>query len=212
MTSALTLANGALRLLKDSRPLTQSEYDNGTRPVGRVIKSAVDGGAFRYCLEEGLWKFATRSVMLDSAPSLEDATEGFTYIFTKPDDYVRTAGIYSASTMTPNDALRDYRDEAGYWFANIDPIYVAYISDDEQYGMDYSLWPQSFVKFVESHLACEVAGAVSGDDKELRRLRKTLLGEALGKDAMAMPSKAFPAGGWVRSRFGGGTRENYYRR
>ena len=212
MTTALTLANGALRLLKDSRPLTQSEYDNGTRPVARAIKNAVDGGAYRYCLEEGLWKFATRSVLLDSAPSLVDETGGFSYVFTKNDDYVRTCGIYSSAAMGVNDALRDYRDEAGFWFANIDPIYVSYVSDDVQYGLDLSLWPQSFVKFVEAHLASEVAGAVSGDDKELRRLRKTLLGEALGKDAMSMPSKAFPAGGWVRARFGGGSRENHNRR
>lgn len=211
MTSLLSLANGALRLLKDSRPLTQAEYTNGTRPVGRAIKAAIDGGAITYCLEEGLWKFATRSVMLDSAPSVDDETEGYTYVFTKPDDYIRTAGIYRAGAMNPNDALTDYRDEAGYWFANIDPIYVAYISDDNAYGMDFSLWPQSFVKFVEAHLATEAAGPLAGEYKDLVRVRKTLLGEALGKDAMSMPTRMLPTGNWNRARQGGGTRENWRR-
>lgn len=200
MTTTLSLANGALRLLKSNRPLTQSEYTNGTREQARAVKAAIDGGALTYCLEAGQWKFAMRTAMVDASPSVEPDF-GYAYAFDKPTDFVRTSSVYSDEYM--QCPLSDYRDEAGFWFSSFETIYVRYVSDDAQYGMDMSLWPQSFVKFVEAHLASEIAGPLTGEGKDMLRLRKTLLGEALGLDAMADPTRMLPAGNWAKARRGG---------
>ena len=71
--------------------------------------------------------------------------------------------------------LLDYREENGFWVANLETIFVAYVSDGAEYGFDYSLWPQSFQKFVHAHFASEIAGPLTSNGKELLRLRSMLL-------------------------------------
>jgi hypothetical protein len=192
----LSLFNGALRYLKD-RPLTQSEVTNNSRESARTLNAAWDDGALDACLEAGQWKFAMRSSLIDSSPSVEPEF-GYQFAFNKPDDHVRTAGMYCDEAMT--DPLLQVREEGGFWVANQDPIYVRYVSNDAQFGADFSLWPQSFNKFVQAHLASEVAGPLTEHGQEMLKLRKLFLSEALSKDAMADPTKFMPAGSWVRAR------------
>jgi hypothetical protein len=57
-----------------------------------------------------------------------DPAFGLAYGFTKPSDWIRTAGVCSDERFaTP---LIQYKDEAGYWYADITPIYVRYVSND----------------------------------------------------------------------------------
>jgi hypothetical protein len=201
-TTKLSIANGAMRLLKE-RHLTQSELTNGSREPARLFNAVWDDGGVRACLEAGQWKFAKRSAMLDASPSVEPEF-GFQYAFDKPTDCARTIGVWQdAACSTP---LNDYRDEAGFWLANQETIYVSYVSDDAEFGADYSLWPQSFLLFAQAHFAWLIAGPMTDSGQEIEALRKRLLSDALSKDAMSDPTKFLPAGSWVNARRAGGTR------
>lgn len=206
MTTKLTIANGALRLLKE-RHLTQSELINNSREPARLFNAIWDDGGVRACLEAGQWKFAKRTVMLDASPSIEPDF-GYQFAFDKPTDFVRTIGIWQDEGCTT--PLNTYREEAGYWFASQETIYVSYVSDDSLFGNDYSLWPQSFLKFVQAHFASEIAGPLTEEGREILAVRRSLLTDALSKDAMADPTRFTPAGSWVRARTSGWTnrREN----
>ncbi len=199
MTSKLTLYNGALRLLKE-RPLASLAENREPR---RLLDSAWDGGAIDYCLEEGLWKFAKRTVQIDASPSI-DPDFGYEFAFDIPTDHKGTAGIWSDEMLT--QPFRDYREESGYWYGSLETMYVSYISNDAQYGLDLSLWPQTFVKFVEAHLASEVAGPMTEAGKEMLQLRERLLRAAKSSDAQGDPTRVIPAGSWVRARIAGRTR------
>ena len=100
--------------------------------------------------------------------------------------------------------LTRYFDEANWWFADMDPIYVRYISNDTSYGYDYSLWPPNFSEFVEHYMAYKVARRLKGsfDVKELKKDMKEALLSAKSTDAMEDPARFPPRGSWVRSRQG----------
>ena len=134
MTSRLTLYNGGLRILGERSLLSLSENVEARRR----LDTAWDGGALKYCLEAGLWNFAMRTVELTYSPSVAPSF-GMRYAFDKPDDFVRTGGIWSDESM--KSPLLEYRDEGPYWFAELDTIYLSYVSNDAQYGADMSLWP-----------------------------------------------------------------------
>ena len=192
----LQLYNGALRLLEERKLSSLSE----NREPRRVLDDIWDEGAIDACLEVGLWNFAMRTVKAEYSPSVEPSF-GFRYAFDKPTDWIRTAAVcYDENFSTP---CLQYRDEAGYWFAPVDTLYIQYVSNDNQYGADLSLWPSTFAKFVQSYLALEACGRITGskasrDDVESEMKKRKL--EAMNKDAMNEPSK-FPAtGSWVRSR------------
>jgi hypothetical protein len=202
MTTKLTIANGAMRLLRE-RALTQNELTNGSREPARIFNDIWADGGLNACLEAGQWKFAKRTVMLDATTDME-GDFGYANVFEKPEDFVRVIGIWSDEMLrTP---LEDYREEGGFWYASLETIFVSYVSNDASFGGDYSLWPQSFVKFVHAHFAAEVAGPLADKGDELMKVRKMFLSAALSTDAMADPTRYPPAGSWVRARMGGGAR------
>lgn len=200
--SKLSLYNGALLKLQETKLASLSEE----REARRALDEAWDNDAVRYCLEAGQWKFAKRSMALTYSPSITPGV-GYRYGFTIPEDHLRLCKVCSDEQMkTP---LRDdqYVEEAGYWFADLDTLYISYVSNDAQYGMDFSLWPRRFTEYVESHLAACVALRVTGskedrDAAELRRDRKYLK-EALAHDAMQEGTKFPKTGSWVRARTSG---------
>jgi hypothetical protein len=103
-------------------------------------------------------------------------------------------------------------DEAGIWYANCDPLYVVYISNNSAYGMDMSLWPATFESFVDLSLAVAACRKITGSDSMLegpegllRRLKKAKE-SALSKDAMAEPTAEQQVSSWVEARSGGGRR------
>lgn len=198
----LSIANGAMRILKE-RSLTSAELTNGSREPARLFNAVWDDGGVSACLQAGQWKFAKRSIELTYSPSIEPAF-GYTYAFDKPSDFVRLVGMWASENMlTP---LQQYREESGYWLANQDTIWLAYVSSDASYGTDYSLWPPNFLKFVQAHFAYEIAGPLTELGKEVGGLRKDWLKEALSTDAQSEPTKTMPVGGWVRARMAGGIR------
>lgn len=203
MATRLQCYNSALLLLGERSIASLSE----NREPRRLLDHVWDVGAIDYCLEQGQWKFATRTVQIDSDPSI-DPDFGYQFGFAKPDDFIRTAAVCADGYF--NSPVDQYSDEAGYWFADIDPLYVKYVSNDSQFGGDLSLWPQSFVKYFSAYLAgeiCEKLTQSATKKAALEKLADDLLKKALSKDAMAGPSVQLPSGSWVRSRRGGGSRE-----
>ena len=107
--------------------------------------------------------------------------------------------------------MTQYVDEAAYWYASIDTIYVRYVSDDTAFGLNYGGWPGSFEEFVAAHFASRVISKITGDDgriKNIYGLRERLLKIAKNRAAMAEPT-SFPAtGSWINSRrYGNGNND-----
>jgi hypothetical protein len=199
MADKLSVFNDALLML-GSQPL-QALTDN-TPPRKALDAAWVD--APYYVLEEGLWNFALRTVELSADPDVTPRL-GYQYAFSQPEDYVNTAGISAFPSIDPT--LENYAHEAGYWHADVDPIYVRYVSKDAQYGLDLGAWPLNYSKAVAAYLAFEVALVVNNgrtDRTEAFQLYQDRLKKAKAKDAMKQAAKRLPEGRWTRSRTGYG--------
>lgn len=197
MADKLSVYNAALSLLGQKRLANLAD----NREERRVLDDLWDA-AVGYCLEEGMWHFAVRTVELSSDAGIEPAF-GYRYAFARPDDWVRTAGVGIEPMF--NQPLTAVASEAGYWWADTNPLYIRYISSDPSSGGDLSLWPPSFTKFVAAHLAAEACVAILGNTsrlEDLRKLEKQRRTEARSKDAMNEPTTFMPTGTWVNARMG----------
>ena len=197
-TSQLSLYQGALRFLGQTKLASLTENIESRY----LLDDVWSGGGIRRCLEAGQWRFATRTVQIEYDASIEPDF-GYQYAFVKPPDWVRTVALSADEYFT--NPLNQYRDEAGYWFADFQPLYVGFVSDDASFGSDLSLWPESFTEYVESYFGLQIApnftGAVGRIDA-LEKKSKKLLSAAQSNDAMNGPSPTMPRGSWSRSRFG----------
>ncbi len=167
------------------------------------------------CLENGLWNFALKRVELNESPDTE--TEfGHTFFFDKPNDWRRTAAL-SADEYMDYPLIR-YRDGIDGWLADIDPIYLEYVSDATTHGMNLGRWPALFERYVVLMLAQRVIEPITQNlRKKIQDLDETVkraLHDSLSKDAMNEAAPKFlPPSRFVRSRgaAGLGTREGRFR-
>jgi hypothetical protein len=199
-TSKLSLYNGALRLLGERRLSSLTE----DRPARHYLDAAYDDGLIDYLLEQGQWNFATRSVELTNDSSITPEF-GYQYGFAKPADYVRLAALCLDEYF--KSPLNEYSDEQGYWFCDYDTLYIKYISNDVDYGLDLSLWPQTFVRYAQAELADRVKEEVTGNDGKYERIKKALKDarvDARSKDVMNRPVRFQPAGTFVKARMTSG--------
>lgn len=201
-TSKLALYNGALLILGERKLASLSE----NREPRRALDDAYDDGV-SYALESGFWNFAMRAVQIDNSASVTP-TFGYTYAFTKPSDVVRIHSYGSNETFAP--PLLTIVDEPNYWYANIDPLYVRYVSNDTAYGMDLSLWSAMFADYVMHHLAVKTCKRITGKmpDSDLQNRERRALARAQSKDAMDEPPGFPPRGSWATSRRGAWTDRN----
>lgn len=195
MATKLNIYKGALRLLGPH------ELDTITddRAERYQLDDAWDDAA-AYVLQEGLWNFAIRSATVTQSGT---PIAGWDYAFTKPTDLVRIAGISNESTFLVG--FEDYQDQGGKWYANVDTLYIRYVSNDASYGLSIASWPASFAKAMEAYLAFETGLPVSGDRgnrNDLYQLYKSRLARAKTLDAFDESVKFPPAGRLVRSRYG----------
>lgn len=195
MATRLTLYNEALRILGERRLTSATE----ARDHRYHLDDAYDT-ATAHCLEGGFWNFAMRAVEIDAEAT--DPEFGFSFMFVKPDDWVRSY------IVSPNAALdiwmEPLNDEAGYWFANVDPLYAKYVSNNAGYGMALASWPQTFADYVSARLALQVCPTVSSGSAEkldnLMKIEKRALITARAKDAMNEPPGRSPRGTWANAR------------
>lgn len=210
MPTQLSLYNGALRFLGKSRLVALTDDVEGRYLLDEVWND----GYLTKVLEQGLWNHAMRTVLADYSPSVEPPF-GFRRAFDKPTDWVRTAAVASDEYFVEPLTARDYTDEAGYWFANNDEIYVKFVSSGTDYGGNLSLWPSTFTEWVESWMGCQIARQVTPSISNIESLRKEsdrLLINARSKDAMNEGAAFPPRGSWLRARTAGVVNPRGYRR
>lgn len=202
-TSKLSLYRGAAEVLGDRK--IQSLTENV--PLRKDLDGVWDRGGVNRCLQAGLWNFATQGVQLDYDPSY---TPGYGYrrVFALPDEFVRLVALSDNEMFEP--AYRQYHIDARHIFADLDVLYMRFVSSSEDYGLDFSKWPPNFTAFVEHDFAFRICRRVTGSGrtkKEIEGDRHNKLAEARSTDAAEEPSSVQPQGSWTRAR---GRRGRYY--
>lgn len=202
--SQLDLFNGALRILGERKLASLSESREPQRVLTDIWNEGK--GATRAMLEKGLWNFAIRTSQMTYSPSTTPPF-GYQYAFNKQTDHVRTAAVCSDPYF--NQPLTQYDDEAGYIFADLNTIYVKWVSDDASYGSNYSLWTQEFILYFENYLAWRSCKRITGKDPNTVNGSSSITRDyekqgikARSLEAMDEPAKFFPSGTWSGSRRG----------
>lgn len=199
----LALYNLALVQVLGERPLDSLSEDSHPKRVFDAIWTAGNGDNpyVRSCLEQGYWNFAVRTVKIDADDSV-DTQFGYQYAFAKPSDFVKLVSI--ASDEYFRTVLNDFENETDRFYADIDPIYLRFISDDDDYGGNLSLWPQSFMTWVAHDLAFRGAPMIKGslDLERLEKRARATLKIAKSNDAQQEPTRFQPEGSWSMARHG----------
>jgi len=201
MASKLSIYKGALRLLGPHELASLSD----DRPERYQLEDAWDD-ALAFMLEQGLWNFAIRSTTLTDVGS---PISGWDYAFTAPTDFVRTVGISNEATFFIG--FEDFQFQTRKWYANVDTLYLRYVSNDASYGLDVTKWPATFCKAMEAYLAFESGLPISGDRgnrNDLYSLYKSRLARAKTLDAFDEAVKQEPAGRLVRARLAARSSKN----
>lgn len=203
MTDQLRLYNAALLEIGERKLTALTDDVRGRHELDRVWDS---GEIIDYFLQQGHWNFASRTSQFTFSPSITPPFR-YQYAFSKPLDWVHTSAVSADEFFSI--PLTDYLDEAEYWFAAHDTIYVRYISNDAAYGNDMSMWPKTFTRWAEVYLASRVCEVLTQNSKKAEKLKKaadpeavrpSLLVEARSKDAMNEPSQQPALGTWTRAR------------
>lgn len=200
MTTLLTLYNGALLEIGPQRLASTSD----TTPVRYYLDSAYDA-VVAECLEAGSWNHSLRAVSMAKDTTVVPVF-GWANAFALPTDWVRVARMSASDTFEPE--LNDYFLERRNLLANVDPLYMQYVSNSTDYGMNLTIWPRSFARYVEVALAERIVIRATQNKGEKERLERLTLPAAkraaLNKDALQEPQTRFMRmGSWNRARTGG---------
>jgi hypothetical protein len=199
--SKLSIYNGALTRFLGERPLASVTEDRKPR---RLLDVVWDNGGINNCLQRGYWNFALRVASISYAPSITPSF-GYSYAITKPSDWVRTYALSASEYFEP--PFLDHEDQAGYWWCDLQEVYVKYVSNGSAYGGDYSKWPDNFERFVECWFASQIClGLTQSQDRTdaLEKRCKALLSDAKTTDATDEPTRFPTQGSWASSRRGSG--------
>lgn len=203
MATKLSLFDDALLLCGERALSSLTEV----REPRRLLDQVWSNGGVNYCLSQGLWHFALRSVQLDYDTN-EDPQIGLNYAFSTPSDWLTTAAICADEYF--RDPMTEYVYEGGYWYADISPIYVRYVSSGLLYGGNIADWPVPFKEYCAAHFASKIVRKVTGDKDrvafvvdEVKRTKH----EAKSNGLMSQPTVFYPEGRWVRHRRGRMNRE-----
>lgn len=204
-TDRLKIYNGALQICKVAQLASLTENNEARRQLDLVWN---DGGV-EYCLEQGQWTFARDASKLTYETAIEPSF-GYRRAFAKPSDWMNTAAVCSDEYYAV--PLNAYADEVGFWYADLDEIYVKFTSKGANFGMNLAAWPTSFTEYVKAFFAAKVCGKLSGDDTReaaIIKPRSGILAMALNiaqnRDAQGEPARFPPVGSWVRARTRGRT-------
>ena len=205
-TTRLQLYNDALQLCGERFLASLTE----AREPRRLLDQVWDSNGVRYCLEQGQWQFAMRTQQIEYDPSTEPPF-GYRRAFNKPTDWVLTSAFCSDEFF--RQPLLAYADELDFWYADLDTVYVKFVSDDEDYGADLSRWPATFCDYAAAYFASKILTKLTADKDRISFLMGNAgdvdggeLGRRLkiakSRAAMTQPAQ-FPAqGSWTGSRQG----------
>ncbi len=197
MTSKLTIYNGALEILGERALSSLSE----NREPRRRLDGIWDRGGVNTCLQFSQWNFAINSAQFDYDTNITP-TFGYRYVFGKPSDFVRTAGVCTDEYF--RCPLIHYMDDNGYWRADHQVLYIRYVSNHVNYGLDYAKWPFNFTRMVEAWFATQIS-SIASDEKVAKAQKEfdTMLMKSKATDSMETATKFPPRGSWTRARASG---------
>ena len=203
MTTKLQVFNGAIIEIGHRRIEDTGAVDEVADDIRAVYDQVVEE-----CLAAGSWNFAMETVKLDADTGVP-VNFGYTEVFAKPPDWVRTHGISLDERFTM--PLFHYYDDVNYFSADSTPIYLRYVSDDTGLGLELNRWPASFTRYVQLELAARISNRPTSSSSlraEILKLRDKARTTALNHDAMneAQP-KWLPDSAWTLAR-GGRSRRN----
>ena len=208
MTSQLQLYNGALDVLGSAQLLSLAE-----NVEARHILDGIWGrGAVETCLEEGLWNFASRAVRMEADES-NVPQFGFNYYHPVPADYVRLVAISDEPDFEYPLLGHQYKREGEKWTTDYQLIYVKYVSKDASWGMNFSLWPESFTRYVEHYLAMKAAPRIVQSNATISRINddyKRAKFNAKNLDAANQGQLIPTRGTWGRARVTGADYHSRY--
>lgn len=195
----LSLYKDAITLIGGRRLSALTEE----RKSRRVLDDAWDEGRLiDEALEAGQWAFACRTTRLDYDPSISP-NFGYVHAFEKPIDYIQTVSVCSDEYF--NSAITQFADETGYWWADLDELYVKYTSNDSSYGKDFTKWPPSFKAYFVALLASRAVFQLTHSETRERMVEAKLERariKAIGKDGLKKPASFFPVGSFQAARMG----------
>jgi len=197
-TSRLQIYNIAMSALGERQIDSLSEDVESRRVMDEIW--ARGSGAIRYFLEQGHWNHAMRAVKLDKSATVTPEF-GFTFAFEKPSDFIRMNMISADERF--GYPLTDFEWEGNFVYAWVDPLYMRYVSDDEDFGANFSLWPETFTLWAGYYMATQAAPRLKNDtDMEVleERTRKYRI-DARSKDAMNEPPRWPPLSSWNQARY-----------
>jgi len=195
----LSIYNGALLFLGERQLAALTDNVEARR----LLDGVWDRGGIDTVLEHGQWNFAMRSAKYEYSPGITPSF-GHSRAFEKPSDLVRVCAVCSDEFFTTPLLL--YSDEAGFWFADLDEIYVKIVSNDGSYGTDYSLWPPSFTRYVEAWFGCQIIWKLTqsvSQEKAKKDECKKLKTAARSQDAFNDPTRFEPPGRFRLARSSG---------
>ncbi len=199
MTTKLALYNQSLLELKQRKLASLTDNVLSRRTLDDFYDDTV-----AYMLGEGLWNFAMRGAGIEYSSDVEPQF-GFTYAVEIPEDYVRLGAIAANGDFWPT--LDRYHIEANYWHVNVSPLYVRYVSNHTDYGLDLARWTPQFARAVALELAFRIAPHITGMSqdglRELERKAKRFLHNAKTKDAVDQMAERPPPGRLVSARLSG---------
>lgn len=203
MADRLTIYRGALRHLGDGRLASLTDNDSRRLKLDDAWTSSVD-----FMLEKALWNFAIRTVELEADDDFEPLF-GYAYSFSKPDDWVRLNAISDEPYFVRS--YEKYHDDGDFWFADVDRLYLRYVSNSPLYGYNIGRWRQSFALALEALLAFRCGLPISndrGNRNDLFQIFEKLLKDAKAQDAVDESVQYPPTGRLVKARFRSGSRMN----
>lgn len=201
MNDQLGIYNRVLTIVLGERGLASLSENREPRRVLDVVYPI----GVKYCLEQGQWKFAMRSSKLTYSPSVTP-TFGYRRAYEKPLDCVRISKLCTDDTF--NEPVLAYTEEAGWWYSDLDEMFISYVSNHVDFGLDHSRWPESFVNYLCLYLATLGGTRLTQNKTDvdlIEKKAKRARVDALNKDALQGPTVFLPEGNWSRSRRGNHT-------
>jgi len=197
MTTKLKLYNLALGTYIGTQRLANLTENVASRyALDDVFDSSV-----QYMLEQGLWKFALKTINLTSLRV--EAAAHRSWVYPLPADFVRLARISNDKRLDVNGQLEDFLEENGFVYTDSDRLWIQHVSNDETHGLNFDLYPANYEQAVASWLAYQSLLPVNkdrGDRADLLKLHERTLSNSRRLDAVDEAVKAKPSGRWPAAR------------